>query len=152
MIQYKDKYVKLLLTGNIVVEGLVQEWDAEKVILLSEDNSTTSIITHPKDDIRVVKVINNQVKPVEVVTKKNTSSLHVSPFAVNNTELHQKFEETYDMPVEDDMRLQNLSQLKKELIKQDLKIIAGKIKSHTIDEVRKVNYDYPGFFKKQSSE
>lgn len=54
---YKGKKVKILLQGNIVVEGIVKSWNSNSVHLI--DGTSTCIITHPDEDIRVIKVLNN---------------------------------------------------------------------------------------------
>ncbi len=42
----------------------------------------------------------------------------------------------------------SIAELKKDIADQERKIIADKLKNHRIGEVTKVNYGYPGFFKK----
>jgi hypothetical protein len=138
---YKNKKVKLLLSGNIIVEGVVKSWNANSVHLISLDGSSTSIITHPNEDIRVIKVFEDKVEDVEL-PKNTTSKATVSS-------LQNKFEETYKQPTSDNLRLKKLVDLKKDLIQQEKEIIANKLKEHTVEEVRKVKYEQPGFFKKQ---
>ena len=138
---YKNKKVKLLLSGNIIVEGVVKSWNANSVHLISLDGSSTSIITHPNEDIRVIKVFEDKVEDVEL-PKNNVSKVTAS-------NLQNKFEEMYKQPVSDNLRLKKLVDLKKDLIQQEKEIIANKLKEHTVEEVRKVKYEQPGFFKKQ---
>lgn len=139
---YKGKKVKLLLHGNLIIEGVVKSWNSSSVHLVSLDGKSTSIITHPNEDIRVIKVIHDEsVKFVEEPVKKEI---------LKETEI--KFKEAYEAPSDDKFRLKNLIELRKELNKQEREIIANKLSSHQIGEVREVKYEQPGFFKKQSAE
>lgn len=135
---YKNKKVKLLLSGNIVVEGVVKSWNSNSVHLISLDGSSTSIITHPNEDIRVIKVFEDKVDDVEV--SQNTK--------VTVSNLQNKFEEVYRQPVSDSLRLKKLVDLKKDLIQQEKEIISNKLKDHAIEEVRKIKYEQPRFLKK----
>jgi hypothetical protein len=128
---YINLHVKLLLNNNIMIEGIVQEWSNSSVKLLSIDNNSVSIITHPDEDIRVIKIINNLPKP-----NKN-----------NIPELEKEIEATYDQP-SDDLRLKTLVELKQELFKKEKEIVENKLKNHNISEFREIKYELPGFFKK----
>lgn len=130
MTQYKDQHVKLLLNNNILIEGVVQVWSDSSVEILSLDKQSTSIILHPKEDIRVIKVIHQK----ELIKEKSITE--------------KKFEEVSQQVGYDDLKIKKLSELKVDLIKQDKEIVANKLKQHQLSEVKKVNYDYPGFFKK----
>lgn len=130
MTQYKDQHVKLLLNNNILIEGVVQVWSDSSVEILSLDKQSTSIILHPKEDIRVIKVIHQK----ELIKEKSITD--------------KKFEEVSQQVGYDDLKIKKLSELKVDLIKQDKEIVANKLKQHQLSEVKKVNYDYPGFFKK----
>ena len=143
---YKNKKVKVLLSGNIVIEGTVKSWNANSVHLISLDGKSTSIITHPDEDIRVIKVLHESEDSKE---EKEVKPKSIDSLVQEKTALEQKFDETYKQPSNEDLRLKNLVNLKKELIKQEKEIVANKLKEHTIEEVRKVKYEQPGFFKKQ---
>ena len=130
MKNYINKHVKLLLNNNILIEGTVLCWSATSVEVLSLDKKSTSIILHPNEDIRVIKII------------------HKTPAIVENSSLEEEFKKTSEQPGHDDLKLKKLVELKSELIKQDKEIVANKLKQHYIIEPKKVNYEYPGFFKK----
>lgn len=129
---YINCHVKLLLNNNIIVEGVVQEWSTDSVKLLSLDKKSISIITHPNEDIRVIKIINDNI-------------------IKNNSELEKEIKETYEQP-SNDLRLKSLVELKKELIRQEKEIVASKLNTHNIGEVKEVKYEQPRFFKKQGAE
>lgn len=133
MKEYINCHVKLLLINNIIIEGVVQDWSDTSVKLLSLDGSSISIITHPEDDIRVIKLVNEALKKDGI---KN-----------NHVELEKKIDSTYQT-TDDELRLKTLVELKKDLIKQEKEIIANKLKNHNITEVKEVQYEQPRFFKK----
>lgn len=125
-----NKRAKLILNNGIVLEGIIKEWNDQFVRLISLDETSSSFITHPKEDIRVIKILHD---------KENEEKL---------SELEEKFEEIYQQPSENELRVKNLAELKSELIKQDKKIIAQKLREHYISGARKVEYGQPRFFKK----
>lgn len=145
---YKGKQVKLLLQGNTIIEGIVKSWNSNSVQLFSLDGKSTSIITHPNEDIRVIKVIHETQVSSEAIN--NVLDKIPATVSVPVQELEKQFEEIYNQPSENELRLKNLAELKKELIKQEKEIIASKLRSHHVGDVRKVQYEQPGFFKKQS--
>lgn len=136
-----DKHVKLLLNSSIIIEGIVKKWDNQEVHILSMDGLSTSIITHPKEDIRVIKVIHQneviQPSPQEVASVLNSAK-----------ELEKKFEEVYNKPSDDELRIKNLAELRIEMVKQEKQILAEKLRNHHINNTVKVDYNPPSFFKK----
>jgi hypothetical protein len=137
------KHVQILLQNNMILEGTVIEWSPHQVVISSLDDESTSVILHPKEDIRVVKIIGKQnaesVQKPEATEKKKIK-------------LEQEFDETYQMPSDNNLRLKKLAELKSELIEQEKLMIASRLKEHTIGDVKTVKYEQPRFFKKQSSE
>jgi hypothetical protein len=131
MNDYINKHVKLLLNNNIIIEGTVKSWSFSTVEILSLDNKSTSIITHPNEDIRVIKIVHQEKNIIE-----------------EKTATEQEFDSVSNEPGYDDLKLKKLSELKIEMIKQDKEIVASQLKNHQIGELKKVNYEYPGFFKK----
>lgn len=140
---FVNKHVQILLQNNMILEGTVVEWSPHQVVISSLDDESTSVILHPKEDIRVVKIIGKQntenVQKLEAPEKKKIK-------------LEQKFDETYQMPSDNNLRLKKLAELKSELIEQEKLMIASRLKEHTIGEVKTVKYEQPRFFKKQGSE
>lgn len=131
------QHVKILLCNNSLIEGFVEQWGKE-IQLKSLDGESLLIIHHPDRDIVLTKV-------VLVETKKPVS---IKELVEQKTELQQNFEEVYQQPSGDNLRVKKLAELKIELAKQEKKIIAEKMKDHTISQVKKVNYELPGFLKK----
>ena len=136
------QHVKCILKNNTIVEGTIENWEPNEVVLLSLDGESKLIITHPADDIVLIKLFLSPQK-----NKIHTTS---NP---EITELDRKFKELQESPggVYDDSRNKNLADLKIELHKQEREIIAKKLKNHYANQnapVRKVKYDYPRFFQK----
>lgn len=146
---YIGKHVKLLLQGNLILEGIVKDWFEDQVILTSLDKKSISIVMHPEEDIRVIKVI---LESEDNLTE-DSSSENSEPIPDKkeiNTELEKKFNEVYNSPSENDLRVKTLTELKSQLIEQEKAIISEKLKNHEINEVRTVKYELPRFLKKQS--
>lgn len=133
MTPQKGQHIKCILRNNLVVEGIVEFWSDDKSILRSLDGANISIIQHSAQDIVVIKIILKESSQIK-------------------NELETKFDEVYQQPSEDTLRLKNMAELKILMIEQEKKIIAEKIKDHHIGEVKKVNYGQPKFFKKPGSE
>lgn len=144
---YRGKKVRLLLQGNIIIEGVVKSWSSSSVHLISSDGKSTSIITHPNEDIRVIKVIHEDVVREQI----QEETLEKSSPQESLNEIKEKFNETYNLSSDDEFRMKNLIELRKELIKQEKEVIASKLRDHHVGEVREVRYEQPGFFKKQST-
>jgi hypothetical protein len=136
---YKGKQVKLLMQNNIIIEGVVKSWNANSVHLLSLDGKSTSIITHPDEDIRVIKVLHDVSQNL---TTNNNSYKEIKNF----TEPTQ--EECSEESNNNDLQLKNLVELKQELIKQEKELVANQLKNHHISQVRTIQYELPGFLKK----
>jgi hypothetical protein len=139
MIPQDGQYVKCILKNGAVVEGYVEEWIQNEVQLRSIDGESIMIITHPEEDIMLIKIMLDKQESIE-------TPVNSPPPA--RTDLEQEFEETYNQPSNDDLRVKKLAELKIMLVEQDKKIITDKMKDHRIGEVKKVMYGYPGPDKK----
>lgn len=142
---YLDKHVKILLQSNFIVEGIVKEWSDTQVCIESAEDNSLNVVLHPKEDIRVVKILNYETSSHKIA--EELDSIPEKP-KEPISELQQKFEEAYQAPSDNELRLKNLAELKADLIKQEKEIIASKLKNHTIGEVKTVKYELPGFLKK----
>ncbi len=148
---FVNKYVKVLLTNNIIMEGLVKEWGDESINLLSLNGNHNSIIFNPAQNIIAVKIIHS--KPENINSEdEDFSELQTSSLEENNQSLEEKFEQTYNEPSENnDLRLKKLSDLRVELAKQDKKIISEKLKDHNVGGVKMVQYGSPNIFLKKKA-
>ncbi len=138
MIPQKGQHVRCVLSNNLIIEGIVDSWEDEKSVLKSLDGESVSIIQNTSRDVVLVKIILKEYKkPAERIVIKN--------------ELEKKFDEEKKKPIQDDLRLKNLAELKVLMIEQEKKIISEKLKDHHISDIKKASYGQPKFFKKQRS-
>jgi hypothetical protein len=130
MIPQIGQHIRCLLRNNLIIDGIVESWSDAKSVLRSLDNSSVSIIQHSSQDIVVIKIILKEPEKLK-------------------SDLSSQFEEEYAKPSNDQLRLKNMAELKTLLNEQEKKIIAEKLKEHHVnDDVKKVTYGTPGFFKK----
>lgn len=141
---YINKQVKILLNNNIVIEGIVLSWDKE-VCLKSLDGKSTSVIMRPDDHICVIKVIEQSQQE-----EQNIKEDIVNNNIIVNESLKQKINDAVALPIEDDLRLKTIAELKKELNKNEKQAIANKLKSNVLTENQNiVRYQYPPFILKK---
>jgi hypothetical protein len=150
------QHVKCILRNGAVAEGIVIEWFASEVQLRSLDHESILIITHPTEDIILIKVITGMPKidlPLidEVI---DTTEVITAPLAYDalatKSDLEDKFEEAKTLPMDDPERIKALAKLRIMMAEQDKKIISEKVRNHFPSETRKIQYGYPGLIKKPS--
>ena len=144
--------VKCFLRNGNVVEGSVQSWLPDEVVLLSLNGETLMIIHNPKQDILMTKVVLSEAseQTAEIPKSKPT-------FPVVAATLEEGF---HLLTTEEDddvdpmaLRAKSTAELKIELAKQERKIISEKLRDHHPDTQmpRRKIYGYPRFFTKQST-
>jgi hypothetical protein len=140
------KHVKIILRNGAMAEGIVLEWFANEVQLKSLDNESILIITHPAEDIMLIKVFLEE--PIEespnVPTEEDTEAFY---------DTFLSHEPPEDKPVVPDPFDPNqnltLAQLRIAKMQQERQIIAEKLKNHSPSTgPGKVQYGYPGLGKK----
>jgi hypothetical protein len=150
MMPTKGQHVKCVLRTGAMAEGIVEEWNINaafaggkfisNVQLRSLDGESILIIPHPDEDIMLIKIVLEKPKSEpKILTKQKETSLE------------KEFQEVYDQPSDDDLRVKKMADLKILLAEQDKKIIADKLKDHRIGDARKVEYGSPQFYKKPSA-
>lgn len=132
----KGQYIKILFRNTSSVEGTVESWENDDYVLKSSDGKSFLIIQNPKDDIMAIKIMT--VSPNE---EKSFSNIKDS--------VEVKDEVIEDMPQINDqeLRIRKLAELRIMQAEIQRKIISEKLKSHSFDEIRKVEYGQPGFLK-----
>lgn len=125
----KGQYVRCVLKNNLLLEGIVESWSETISVIKSKDGLQSSIILNTLQDVMVVKIIHKH--PIEL-----------------KTELEQQFIDTTSAPSDDELRLKKMVELKALLVEQEKKIVAEKLRSHHVGEVKKVNYELPRFRQK----
>ncbi|CAB4196521.1 hypothetical protein UFOVP1290_41 [uncultured Caudovirales phage] len=141
MKQEIGKHVKILLINSTIVEGIVEEWNDESIILKSIGEKSYVIIKRPQSDIMLIKVM------LETTAEKNNfePEQNLSDY---KSELNSEFDSTYNQPSGDPLRDKRLAELKILINEADKEIISNKLKSHHIGNTKKVKYEYPGFLTK----
>jgi sRNA-binding regulator protein Hfq len=135
MIKSIGQHVKIFLRNSMVLEGIVEDWTDQSVILKSLDEESQFIIHHPTQDILLTKVILSAPPDEE-------TQLEPTPTAPN---FPQEIEEV-SVEEEIDLRTKNLVELKQLKAQQERKILVEKMKDHHIGQVsQKVAYEQPGF-------
>lgn len=123
------QHVKCLLKTGILAEGKVEIWNENEVHLLSLDEKSILIITHPSEDIMLIKIILNKNKMPDKISNNDITT--------NLTEINSSNND----------RLKSLVSLRKELAEQERRIISDKLKTHEAAGVSKVKYEQPKFCK-----
>ena len=140
MIPEHGQHVKCVLRTGALAEGIVEVWSPDEVLLYSLDGESILIITHPREDIMLIKIILGQPEDDrQLVTESEAPP----------NELEKQFQQVHQAPssVDDNLRLKKMADLKIMLAEQ-----AQKMTDHHIGEVRKVTYGYPGPDKKSRPE
>jgi hypothetical protein len=145
MKQEAGQHVKILLVNSTIVEGIVEEWNDESMILKSIGEKSYIIIKRPQSDIMLIKVMLDSVAEKNKIEPKLDTNDYKS-------ELNSEFNRVYNQPSGDPLRDKRLAELKILINEADRQIISNKLKSHHIGNAKKVKYEYPGFFTKQRTE
>lgn len=130
------QYVRIIFRNSMQMEGVIESWSEEESILVPPEGTDKFIIFHTEQDVLGVKVCQ------ELPAKKKHKKFE---------EIVNQFKEVQETPSADDLRLQNLAQLKILMNEQEKKIISEKVRDHNISNVRQTQYGFPGITKKQSS-
>lgn len=147
------QHVKCILRNGAVAEGIVVEWLASEVQLRSLDAESILIITHPAEDIILIKIITGMPKidlPLVDEVTDTTDVVTSQIFYTAKDELEQRFQEASKLPSDDPERIKTLAKLRIMMAEQDKKILSEKVRNHYPSETRKIKYGYPGFIKKPS--
>ena len=124
----KGQHIRCMFHNSFVVEGVVDEWSDSGAILISLTDESRLIIPNPSRDIMFIKAVLPQQK-------------------VPAPQLDQDIEEVRKEPLSD-LKNKKLAELKILKSKVDKELIVSKLKSHSINQPRMVQYGTPGFYKK----
>lgn len=137
MIPQIGQHITCLLRNNILIEGIVTEWNSDGIQLKSIDEKSM-IVVPQLSDIIMIKIFLEEIP-------QNKEKI------INQTELEEQFDESYNQPSDNPLRTKSLAELKILMIEQEKQTLVNKLKNHHIGETRKVKYGFPGFFSKPSS-
>ena len=141
MIPQKGQHINCVLRNNIVVDGILEDWDQGGVKLKSLDDKRVILIMRP-DDIMMITVF---LEPDEEA-KKIIGAAVVNPKGI--AKLEEKFQEVYEQPSDNVSRVESLAELRIKMAETEKQMIVNKLRNHYIDGTKKVKYGYPGFLSK----
>ena len=136
----EGQYVRCLFRTGLSMEGLVEKWSSGGATLTSVTDESTIIITHPDEDVMIIKILPPETIPDPTQeNKKPTKETH------KYTTVDAAFEAITKESADpfDDLRNKTLAELKTKANEQEKKIIANKLKRHVPTHVRRPNYGYP---------
>lgn len=137
----KGQYVECLLKNGWIISGVVEELDSSGLTLNIEDEKVKVIILRPSEEISVIKVFFSG----QELLKEKKSMPRLQPVVKN------EIEEAFDSPSDTPDRIKTLAELRQELNRREREDIANRLRSHEVGDVKKVEYGYPGLFKKPSA-
>jgi sRNA-binding regulator protein Hfq len=127
---FLGKHIKVIFKNGAQVEGIVSSWSSTQVVLKSEDGSSILMIMNISEDALAIKIVLDNKKPEQQMQV-----------------LQEQFQEAYEQPSNNDLRLMNLAKLKSAMIEQEKKIVAEKMREHMPSHVQRAEYGNP-FIKK----
>ena len=137
MIPKHNQQVKCFLKNSLCIEGLVQSWDDEQVVLKTASGEKLLVICHPKEEILMF----------EVTIEKLEEPKYPPTIQMKPVRLEEQFEELKLEPPTD-LRNKKLGELKILLNEEDRKALATRLQSHTIKgDVAPAQYGIPSFLK-----
>jgi hypothetical protein len=134
MIPQVGQYVKIVFRNATQAEGVVESWSDEATILRSPDKKSIFIIQRTAEDVMAVKIILDYTGFTSLEKKIE--------------ETKEKFQQVYEQPSADDLRIKSMAQLKTAMIEQERKILAERMKEHRPTGIKN-SYQYPDFFQKE---
>jgi len=125
--------VTISLSNGQLLTGKVENWSSENISLRTSPEAGITIITHPERDIVFVYYKENIEKNIQPVEKILDQS-------------NQEFEKVLNEPFSE-IKTKKLAELRILKSKAEKEIVASQLKSHTISDVKKVNYGIPNIKK-----
>jgi len=142
--------IKVFFRNGIIIEGVLDYWTDHEALLSTDDGHF--IIQDTRSDVMCVKIIGFGPKKADDLEDEYYPDLPLDNelFCSDQEQLNEIEHEVNKIkskPI-DDLSIKKLSELRKMQALEERKIIANKLKSHEIGEVKKVEYGIPGFLKK----
>jgi len=137
----EGQHIKCFLRNGSVVEGIVEIWDSP-VILKTLDGTSQMIIHNPMQDIMLTKVLLSEAVPAKSREQEIADKIR-----------EKAMEEGQPEPDEQSLNAMTKAQLHVELIEQERRVVAEKMKDHYPESQvpRKKTYGYPRFLQKPST-
>ncbi len=135
MIPQIGQYIKIFLRNGMQAEGIVSIWSDTKSVLALSDGKSDCLIMKTAEDVVMVQMLHD-LSETKVGLREHM------------TELEEQFQDTYELPSADQLRIQKMADLKKMMVEQEKKIITNKIVDHNISTIQRPQYGLPHIFKK----
>lgn len=139
--------VKVIFRNGTVVEGIVNVWENNTVELKSLDDKSVLIISHPAEDIMMIKVsLEPEEPPFKMVDKGTHMETPDGRFQIAkkidiNDAWRDAVNETDHLDPE---QIKTLAELRMELNKREKEIIALKLREHRPSRSPQIGpYHYP---------
>ena len=117
-----QQHVKCIFRNGTLVEGIVESWSDEEVILLSLDRQSMLILPKPNDDIMLIKI----------VLSDNSEELKLNKPKLPKTELQQALDILVDKPTDTPGRIETLAELRIQLAEAEKAVITEKLQEHHV--------------------
>lgn len=151
MIPEKDTYVRIIFRNSMQAEGYVESWSDKRAVLRSDEGLSLLIIQDPVADIMLIKVFPETEESDETI--ETPPPFRSTEQVKRREEIDEDFEDVKrETEIDQYLKAKTLLELRKLQMEQDRKIISEQLKDHTPTHSQvKVQYELPGFFKKQGS-
>lgn len=117
------QHVKCFLRNSTVLEGKVENWTKDEVVLKSLDDQSILIIHRPLEDIMMTKVV--LIELSQIVEDK------IKSIPESQEKIKHKLHEVLAEPSEDpEIQKKSIAELRAMVIEQDKKIITQKQQVH----------------------
>jgi hypothetical protein len=157
----KGQNVQLFLRYNISVEGTVREWNENQIVLTSGIHHL--VIYNPKEDLIMAKIMGKSrlsgiIPPAQSISapiETATNAIEVIDKLIESDYTMEALEddiaETIASPSGNSLRIKKLATLRGMLASAEKEVVAGKLTSHQMQPIAKVEYASPvQLFKRNS--
>lgn len=147
----KNDIVKFFFKNGLQVEGKLQSWDKNEIIITNDDSRNYLVVTKPKEII-MYKVVRDVARPLEEPPTRSSSPFDYIEGEINDQANHSEEVKVESTVEQSQLNIKTLAELRKFQNEEERKALANKLKQHHIGEVRKVEYtshdQIPGFYQK----
>lgn len=119
MLPDTGKHVRVVFRNGTVIDGIVKEWVSNYVQLESLTDQSMIIITHPEEDIMLIKILLDPPAKSESVPEKQQIR-----------KLADQLLEVPETEAQADLQQKSMAELKRMVVDQDRKMIQRKIREH----------------------
>ena len=135
---HKNTHIKCILSNNISIEGYFISSSNDDIRIYSLDKKSVIVINNPKQNVILTKIfLQEEMEQKSEIKEQAPPILEEEKIEVVNNNNQEN----------EDLKLKNLAELKILKNEQEKKIIAEKLRGHTITGASEVRYTIPSFFR-----